>query len=106
MVRRFSRRAPSNDSRRRCVPARPQVDPTNPLSPTRSGGSNAVITRVNPQLCAGHKVCNEICPEVFALDEFGYAYVEAGMESPPENLWEKVREAARQCPEDAIVVEE
>lgn len=65
-----------------------------------------MITRVNPQLCQGHKVCNVACPEVFKLDEFGYAYVEAGMESPPEHLWEQVRDAAKQCPEDAIVIEE
>ena len=63
-----------------------------------------MITRVNPQLCAGHKVCNVVCPEVFELDEFGYAFVKEGMESPPEELWDKVREAARECPEDAIVV--
>ena len=65
-----------------------------------------MITRVNPQLCAGHKVCNIVCPEVFKIDEFGYAYVAEGMESPPEELWEKVREADRQCPEAAIVVED
>ena len=60
---------------------------------------------VDPSGCRGHKRCNAICPQVFTLDRWGYAHVEKGT-TIPANLLERVREAERSCPEQAIVVTE
>ncbi|RAY17006.1 ferredoxin [Actinomadura craniellae] len=59
--------------------------------------------RVDSDLCQGHTLCAMNAPDRFALrDEDGHAYavdedVPAGQERP-------VREAARSCPEQAIVL--
>lgn len=59
--------------------------------------------RVNDDACCGYTTCANICPEVFKLDENGFAYVED--ESVPAGLEERVRSAAAGCPEGAIVLE-
>jgi ferredoxin len=59
--------------------------------------------RIDPELCQGHTLCAMTAPELFALrDEDGHGYA-LGDEVPPE-LEEKAREAARSCPEQAIVL--
>jgi ferredoxin len=63
-----------------------------------------VIARVNPIRCKAKRVCSEICPEVFQLDVWGYAYVVDGRAEVPAELEAKAREAAAACPEDAIVL--
>jgi ferredoxin len=55
---------------------------------------------VDPAKCQGHARCNLIAPEVFDLDEGGYAVVIA--EHVPENLEAAVRNAVANCPERAI----
>lgn len=59
--------------------------------------------RVDPAKCQAHGECNSICPEVFKLDEWGYAYTDEE-EVPPE-LEESAREAVEACPEAAITEE-
>jgi ferredoxin len=54
--------------------------------------------------CAGHGVCTTMCPEVFELNDDGYAVVKspdvaAGLEAD-------VRRAVQSCPERAITAEE
>jgi ferredoxin len=58
--------------------------------------------RVDPEICAGFGICVGLCPDVFELHEHGYATVLVG-EVPPE-LEDMVRQAARQCPSNAISV--
>ncbi len=60
--------------------------------------------RVDPEICAGFGICVGLCPEVFELHEHGYAIVLVG-EVPPEHQ-DMVRQAARQCPSNAISVSE
>ncbi|HEY8527640.1 MAG TPA: ferredoxin [Acidimicrobiales bacterium] len=55
---------------------------------------------VDSELCQGHARCWEICPEVFQLDDEGYAYVEVA-DVPPEHE-AKARQAVINCPERAI----
>ena len=55
---------------------------------------------VDPDLCQGHARCWEICPEVFALDDEGYAVVV--QPDVPDELHPKAREAVANCPERAI----
>jgi len=56
--------------------------------------------RVDPGICAGFSVCLGLCPEVFELDDDGYAVVRVG-EVPPE-FEDAVRTAVSQCPSGAI----
>ncbi len=55
---------------------------------------------VDSEACQGHARCWDICPEVFTLDEEGYALI-ADPDVPPE-LEAKAREAMDNCPERAI----
>ena len=61
-----------------------------------------VYAKVIDEKCCGYTVCNDRCPEVFKLDDRGFAYVDA--ERVPEGLEEKATFAAKSCPERAILV--
>jgi ferredoxin len=60
---------------------------------------------VDADRCQGHARCWSICPEVFSLDEEGHSFVPSPDDVPPA-LEGKVREAADNCPERAILVTE
>jgi ferredoxin len=51
-------------------------------------------------MCQGHARCHLICPEVFDLDDAGYAV----LRSPdvPAEHEKAVREAVLSCPEGAV----
>ena len=58
--------------------------------------------RVDPERCQGHTLCAMIAPDVFSLDEVdghSTAIIDGDI---PADLQEKVREAVRSCPEQAI----
>jgi ferredoxin len=57
---------------------------------------------VDDERCAGHGVCVGLCPEVFDLGDDGYAVIK--LTDVPEQFGEAVREAAQQCPTQAITV--
>lgn len=59
---------------------------------------------VDFDVCASTGSCMQVCPEVFEVRTDGYLYVI--MEEPPEELHEKVRQAADLCPTAAITIEE
>lgn len=60
---------------------------------------------VDASRCQGHTVCNMIAPEVFELsDEDGHAFVQ--IDIVPAELEAKVRRAAANCPERAVLVTE
>lgn len=61
--------------------------------------------RVDPAQCDGYGKCAKAAPEVFKLDEFGYAQLPEAVDVPPE-LEAKVREAAKVCPSSAVIIEE
>lgn len=50
--------------------------------------------------CCGYAICTEICPEVYRLDESGFAV--ANMDEIPDDLLARAREGAEACPEVAI----
>jgi ferredoxin len=58
--------------------------------------------RVDKEICVGDETCVEVCPEVFEMQ--GDVAV-AKMESVPNDLEEKVKEAATSCPVEAIIIE-
>jgi ferredoxin len=60
--------------------------------------------RVDPIRCTAFGFCAEFCPELFDLDEWGYAWLkEREVDGAAERL---VRETARLCPRNAISVDE
>ena len=66
---------------------------------TEAGDSVRAI--VDRRKCTGYGICNDICSEVFKLDGQGFAYADGPV--PPE-LEELAREAAGECPTEAITV--
>lgn len=61
--------------------------------------------RVETEKCQGHNRCYALAPELFDVDDYGYAK-EIGDGVVPAGLEDKARLAASNCPEFAIVVEE
>jgi ferredoxin len=60
--------------------------------------------RVDPERCQGHTLCAMIAPEVFQLDDVdGHSTAIIDGEVPAD-LEEKVKEAVRSCPEQAIQI--
>lgn len=60
---------------------------------------------VDPTQCDGYGKCNKVLPELFKLDEFGYAQLDDPVDVPAD-LEAKVREAANVCPSAAVIIEE
>lgn len=61
--------------------------------------------RVDSTKCQGHNRCYVLAPELFDVDEFGYAHERNDGAVPPE-LEEKAKLAVANCPERAISAEE
>jgi ferredoxin len=59
---------------------------------------------VNFDLCESNALCMDAAPEVFEVREDDFLYVLD--ERPPEALREKVEQAVRACPKQAITLEE
>lgn len=59
---------------------------------------------VNETRCQGHARCAFFAPEVFEIDDEGYAKVRPGFETVPPELQDKVRKACLNCPELSIVI--
>ena len=66
--------------------------------------STRLYVKVLDAKCCGYTLCADFCPEVYKLDESGFAYVEQS--EVPAGLEEKARKGARECPETAILVSE
>ena len=58
---------------------------------------------VDFDVCASTGACMQTCPEVFEVRSDGFLYIL--QEEPPEELRQKVEEAADLCPTGAITVE-
>ena len=63
-----------------------------------------IAVSVDRTKCCGYAMCTETAPEVFALDDSGYACVVLDV-VPPE-MAEAARRGARACPQMAIRVTE
>ena len=57
---------------------------------------------VDFDLCESNAICMNIAPTVFEVRDDDFLYVLD--ESPPEEMWDKVREAVDRCPKQAISV--
>ena len=67
--------------------------------------SGQLRIRVDPDKCQGHSRCKSLAPELFELDEFGYAR-EVGDGRVPDDLEDKAWLAKSNCPELAIDISE
>jgi len=54
--------------------------------------------------CRGNRVCEELAPEVFQVDDTGMAWVVD--ESPDKTQYDNVRDAVYRCPAKAIMVDD
>lgn len=59
---------------------------------------------VDESLCSACGVCEETCPEVFEIGEDDLAKVK--VETVPSDAEEACRDAAEQCPSEAITITE
>jgi len=62
----------------------------------------AMKLRVDPDLCRACELCTETCPDIFEIGE-DVATVE--VDFVPSDLEECVRQAAEDCPAEAIMIE-
>ncbi|WP_433761383.1 ferredoxin [Nocardia sp. CA-135398] len=58
---------------------------------------------IDSSLCSGHARCAAAAPELFELDDDGYALPFAG--EVPAHLEDAAREGEMACPERAITIE-
>jgi len=68
-------------------------------------GGNAMKIKYNREQCQGHNRCYSLAPELFDVDDEGYAILLVEGEVPDE-LKEKAQLCADNCPEFAIEIEE
>lgn len=61
--------------------------------------------RVDPEKCQGHNRCYSLAPELFVVDDYGYASEAEDGAVPPE-LEEKAKLAQANCPEHAVIIED
>ena len=61
--------------------------------------------RVDPEKCQGHNRCYSLAPELFVVDDYGYASEAEDGIVPPE-LEEKAKLAEAICPELAVIIED
>jgi ferredoxin len=59
---------------------------------------------VDPDKCQGHLRCALYAPEIFEVDDYGYAHVDVDV--IPVELEAGTRQAAENCPEAAISITE
>jgi len=59
--------------------------------------------KVDADLCTGCGLCVDACPEVFTMDD---SVAKVMVEVVPENARNTCREAADNCPVEAISIEE
>jgi len=59
---------------------------------------------IDKDLCIDCGVCESLVPEVFSINDEGIT--EVILSPVPEELQDAVREAAEECPTEAIIIEE
>ena len=68
----------------------------------RKGGRGKMKAMIDKDLCTGCGLCEDTCPEVFELKE-DIATVKVS--NVPDNLVESCKQAAEDCPVEAITCE-
>jgi ferredoxin len=64
-----------------------------------------MYVHVDSEKCEGHNRCYALAPELFDVDDLGYAHeLNGGL--VPEGLEDRARLAEANCPEHAITISE
>lgn len=63
-----------------------------------------LYVKVDENKCCGYTACADACPEIYKLDDGGFAFVDESL--VPPDLEEKAIEGAKSCPENAIITSE
>jgi ferredoxin len=72
-------------------------------SPERpKGGKTMGVPKVDPDLCTGCGICEDICPDVFEIGDDGLSHVIDPNACEDSSCCE---EAVDECPEGAITIE-
>lgn len=61
--------------------------------------------KIDDDLCTGCEECVEAVPEVFEMDDDG-ELAKIKVDTVPSELEDAVREAAEECPAEAILIED
>lgn len=69
-----------------------------------SSDDQRLYVKITIARCCGYTPCADICPEVYKLDEDGFAFVDD--DRIPLGLEAKAKAGAAACPERAIYVGE
>lgn len=59
--------------------------------------------KIDPELCTACELCVDTCPEVF---EMGEDIAQVKVDEVPADAEESCRQAADECPAEAIIIEE
>ncbi len=59
--------------------------------------------KVDKELCSGDEICVDICPEVFKMEDDVAVVL---VDTVPEDVKERCREAVDECPSEAITIED
>ena len=59
--------------------------------------------KVDPDLCTGCELCVQTCPEVFEMED---DLAVTKVDEVPTDAEETCRQAAEECPVEAIIIEE
>lgn len=78
---------------------------TETRTPVDVTGQQHLRVRIDPIRCAAFGFCAEYAPELFDLDDWGYAWLRASGQAVPPELEALARDAARLCPRRAILLE-
>jgi ferredoxin len=70
----------------------------------KTGAPVRLRVEVLPGKCCGYTLCNEVCPEMYHIDDQGFVRVPDPV--VPAGLEERAREGAEICPEGALVLRE
>jgi ferredoxin len=87
------------------MPRQPLEVTTSPrFAMMNADGGGVMRVVVDFDRCESNALCMVACPEVFEVRDDDFLYVLE--EQPPEELRDKVEQAVRACPTQAITIEE
>jgi ferredoxin len=73
-------------------------------NPQCKGGIITVKVNVDKNLCTGCGLCTDTCPEIFEIQGDTATAKKQNVDDSDKELIEKIKEAAKNCPVEAIII--